>query len=262
MNKRIPLFAYFSLFLLSSGQIWQDKTSRKNSEGNALYQQKDYSGALQRYIEAQDGRRYLPEISYNIANTLYHQNKYPEAIKELEKSISNKDLSLDQRVYFNRGNSFYRLGQYQQAVESYQKALSIDPNDMEAKHNLELALRKLQGNPQPQEQNSSGDDQKQEKQPQGQNQKGQSQPPPQNSRRPDPSKQEPAKQQNQKTDQKQNQIQQNQGQQNEPRDGNQKAGMDPNEALRILDAINNQERKEQRRQILKVQRKHVSGRDW
>src|SRR6185503_4929587 len=122
--------------------------------------QKDYGGALQKYIEAQDGRRYLPEISYNIANTLYHQNKYPDAIKELEKSISNKNLSLDQRVYFNRGNSFYHLGQYQQAVESYQKALGIDPNDREAKHNLELALRKLQDNPQEQKQDSNGKDQK------------------------------------------------------------------------------------------------------
>jgi Ca-activated chloride channel homolog len=261
MSKEMRLLACFLLFLLSSGQIWQDKTSRKNTQGNSLFQQKNYSEALQKYIEAQDGSKYLPEISYNIANTLYRQKKYPEAIKELEKSISNQKLSLDQRVYFNRGNSFYQVGQYPQAVESYQKALGIDPSDIEAKHNLELALRKLQDSPQ-QQQNSTPKDQKQEKQHPEQSQKGEGQQPPKGNQQPELPKQERAEHQNQKTDQKQDQAQQNQGQQDEPQKGEQKSGMDAKEALRILDAINNQEKKEQRRQILKVQRKHLSGRDW
>jgi Ca-activated chloride channel homolog len=257
MTKERRLLTYLFLFLLSSGQIWQDMTSRKNAEGNALYQQKNYGGALQKYIEAQEGSKYLPEISYNIANTLYQQKKFPEAIKELERSISNQKQSFNQRVYFNQGNSFYRVGQYQQAVESYKKTLAIDPSDREAKHNLELALGKLQENPQQQRPDSSRKDQKQEKQQPEQNQKGQSQQQRQGSREPEAQKQEQGEQQNQKTDQKQNA-----GQQNQPQKGEQQPGIDPKEALRILEAINNQEKKEQRRQILKLQKKHLSGRDW
>jgi hypothetical protein len=38
--------------------------------------------------------------------------------------------------------------------------------------------------------------------------------------------------------------------------------MDRLEALRILDAINDQEKKEQQKQLLKLQKSQPSGRDW
>jgi len=245
------------LFMAASGQIWQDKTSRRNSQGNELYQKKDYTAALEKYIQAQDGKSHQQELSYNVANTLYQQKKYPEATKELEKSVSAGNTGLNQKIYFNRGNSFYQMKQYPQAIESYQKALELDPKDRDAKYNLELALKKLQENPQKKRESSSNKDQKKQDNSSKENQQSQNQQSdqqkPSNPREPESKGDSP--QQNAKPNERdapQNQLQK----------GEQKQGMDPKEALRILDAINSQEKKEQRKQVLKIQRTHVLGKDW
>ena len=77
--------AFWAVLMLSSGQIWRDPLSRKNSEGNELYQQKNYPKALDKYVEAQDGKHYQSELSYNLANTLYQQKKYAEAIQGIRE---------------------------------------------------------------------------------------------------------------------------------------------------------------------------------
>src|SRR5262245_63016329 len=71
------------VFAATSGQIWQDKVSRKNAEGNVLYDQKNYPGALEKYVEANNGKAHQQRLAYNLANTFYQQRKYPEALREL-----------------------------------------------------------------------------------------------------------------------------------------------------------------------------------
>ena len=43
----------------------------------------------------------------------------------------------------NRGNALDELGRYSEAVTSYDKALAINPNDVAAKQNREIVLKKL-----------------------------------------------------------------------------------------------------------------------
>jgi len=245
--------------MLTSGQIWQDKSSRKNAQGNELYRKRDYDAALERYIQAQDGKNHQQELSYNVANTLYQQTKYPEATRELDKSLSASNPGLNQKIYFNRGNSFYQMRQYPQAVESYKKALELDPKDRDAKFNLELALKKLQENPEKKKENSPNKDQDQKKQDSSSKENQQSQ-----NQQPDQQKPpKPGEQENKGDSQKENaKPNERDSSQNQLQKGEQKQGMDPKEALRILDAINNQEKKEQRKQVLKIQRAQVSGKDW
>ncbi len=262
-QKKACLFArhlvWAILFALSSGQIWQDKTSRKNTQGNELYQQKNYAAALERYIQAEDGKNHQQELSYNIANTLYQQKKYPEAVKELEKSISSGTPSLTQKAYFNRGNAFYQMGQYPQAIDSYEQALALDPKDRDAKYNLELTLKKLHDRQQ--KQNSSNQNQKQEKNSPRQDQQDESQ---QSKEQKQTSKPQPENQEKKDKSQTSNSnpSKADDTRENQSQKSQEKQGMDPKEALRILDAINRQEKQEQRKQVLKIQRQHVSGKDW
>jgi Ca-activated chloride channel homolog len=238
----------------TSGQIWQDKASRRNAQGNELYRQKDFAGALENYVQAQNGKDHQQELSYNIANTLYQQKKYPEAIKELEKSVSTTNTGLNEKIYFNRGNSFFQMKQYPQAIESYKKALGLDPKDRDAKYNLELALKKLQQDSQKKKENPSNKDQKKQNDSSKESQQSQQQQPDQ--QKPATPQQQDGKSDSQKQDAKPKGSELP-NQSKEP-----KPGMDPKEAMRILDAINSQEKKEQRKQVLKIQRAHVSGKDW
>jgi Ca-activated chloride channel homolog len=255
-----PLSGVICLLLvgtLTMGQVWHDKVSRKNAEGNRLYDQKNYSGATQKYVEAKDGKHHEQELAYNLANALYQQKKYPESLQELEKATSNDKLALNQKVYFNRGNTFFQMGKYPEAIESYKKALELSPGDREAKYNLELALKKLQENSQDQQKNSQKQDQKQNEK-QDQKQSGQDQKD-QNSEQKKQQQQSQPKDPEQKNAASKEQPRQDQNSQ-PPKP--QQAGMDPKEALRILDALNQQEKQEQRKQALKIQRQRGSGKDW
>jgi Ca-activated chloride channel family protein len=248
------LFLCIFSFVTTSGQLWRDRVSRKNAEGNSLYQQKNYPQALEKYVEAKDGKTYPHELSYNLANTLYREKKYPEALQELEKAISRENPSLNQQVYFNRGNAFFEMHKYPEAIESYKKALELSPGDKDAKYNLELALKKLQENPQEQKKDSKKQNEQQKQNESKQNLQRQ---------KPSDQKQQPAqpkKDEHQAGNQDAKQDQDQKGQQHQPR--SQKPGMDPKEALRILDALNQQEKREQRKQALKIQRERGSGKDW
>jgi Ca-activated chloride channel homolog len=238
------------LLILMSGSAWADQKSRRNATGNRYFKQKDYSAALKEYVEAQDSKKYSEELSYNIGNTLYQQKKYPEALKEYEKVFSSPNQELNQRAQFNRGNAFYRSGDFNQAAASYRKALEMNPADLDAKHNLELALQKLQQQQKQQDQQQQNQDKKQGQEKQ--------------------QKQDQARQNSKQNDKKEQQSQSSSGkeQPRKPESQNQqpqskgKEGMDPREARQILEAFENQEKKEQRQQVRQLKQQSVRGRDW
>ena len=254
-NGRFPLSIVLLclVFTVTTGQIWRDKVSRKNAEGNVLYEQKNFPGALDKYVEANDGKAHRQKLAYNLANTFYQQKKYQEALQELEKAIATGKPSLNEKILFNRGNTFFQMGKFQEAIESYKQTLELDPADKEAKHNLELALKKLQENPQEQQKGSKKKDQQPKQDKQDQKQDGSSD----QQKQPQPSQPKDRENQQQNANAKPEQDQKRQ-QAGQP----QKAGMDPKEALRILDALNQQEKQEQRKQALKIQRERAGGKDW
>ncbi len=257
MNQfRVSIAFCLAIYFVVCGQVRRDKASRENSKGNAYYQQKSYSEALEKYVGAQDFKRPRPEISYNIANTLYQQKKYTEALKEYGKSVSSTIPGLDQKIVFNRGNSYYQMGQFQAAAESYQKALELDPKDPDAKHNLELALKRLEDNQQKQNSKTSEKDQEKGESSPQENQDNSNAGKTKNKPR-DQATQKPKKGKDSEAE-----TQPNQGQQNPRQEGELNKGMDRSDALRILDAINDQEKKEQQKQLLKLQKNQPSGRDW
>ncbi len=87
---------------------------------------------------------------------LYRAEDYEAALKAFSHSDSP-------RATYNRGNSLMHLGNYQSAIEAYEATLEKDPDNADAKANLELAKKLLQQKKQQQKKNQDG---------QGQNQKG------------------------------------------------------------------------------------------
>jgi Ca-activated chloride channel family protein len=245
----------FFLFHFFPGAALADQKLRRNAAGNRYFKEKNYDGALREYVEAQDGKKYSQELSYNIANTLYQQKKYAEAIKEYEKAWSASHSEWNQKVFFNQGNAFFQSGDFSRAVDSYRKALELNPADQDAKHNLELALEKLQA----QQNNNQPNNQKQ-----NQNQPNQ---PKQNSGQEKKQENQQDNQQDNRQNQKQSQDR-DQKEQKPPDSRDSKAqskpkeGMDPREAKKILEAFENQEKKEQRQQNRQLKQGTIVGKDW
>jgi len=115
-----------------------------NRQGNRLYHQGQYDEALSAYQKAQAEQPDLAELHYNVGNTLHRKEDYQSAAAETLQGLSKADPDLRAQAYYNLGNSFYRQGQFAEAIAAYKEALKLNPDDQDAKHNLELARQQLE----------------------------------------------------------------------------------------------------------------------
>jgi len=116
----------------------------KIKEGNKLFLEGNHEQALERYRDAQLDSPDLPELHFNIGDALYRGKQYEKAIEEFRKAAANsRDVLLQSKAYYNTGNCFYRLNKLKESILAYKRALDLNPDDMEAKANLEFVQRKL-----------------------------------------------------------------------------------------------------------------------
>ena len=143
--------------------------------GNRAFDANLYEAALNAYAIAGESMPERAEPLYNSANALYRQERFREAISMYDELLTGRDLELAGRTTYNAGNALYGAGEHEQAIEMYKQALRYDPNDMDAKHNLELALaHRVEPQPPPEQQQQQQDQQQQQEQ-QGQQQQDQPQ---------------------------------------------------------------------------------------
>lgn len=109
-----------------------------------------------------------PVTRYN-AGTARLADQRPGARELLEAAAQDAPASLKAPVSYNLGNARLDAGDFQGAIAAYEDALRADPGFADAKHNLEVALRRLQEqqqNPQqdPDPQQNQQDQQEQDEQ--------------------------------------------------------------------------------------------------
>lgn len=116
-----------------------------NAGGNSAFKSGDYGRALRSYERAQGFAPEQAELMYNTGNALYRQREFAEARERFQDVLVSADEDIARLSLFNLGNAYFNAFQFENAVEAYKEVLRIDPNDRNAKHNLELALNQLQG---------------------------------------------------------------------------------------------------------------------
>jgi len=144
MKKNLVIFFIFiitALTPLNSFALLDDKMGK----GVKLYNDGKFEDALSNFNDAQVEDPDDKKIEYNRSNTQYKLGKYDDTVNGYQKVISGtKDKGLREKAFYNLGNSEYKKGNLKGAEQSYREALKIDPNDKEAKQNLEFVLKKLQ----------------------------------------------------------------------------------------------------------------------
>ena len=126
------------------------------ADGNARAAHGDVEGALDEYDKAR-----LPEtgaragaLAHNRASALLRAGDAklaPRAIQEANRALTEGDASLKATAAYDLGYALEQAGKPDEAIAAYARALQLDPEDRDAKVNLELLLR---------------DDQRKQKQPQ------------------------------------------------------------------------------------------------
>ena len=135
----INLLAVFYPFKKLQANLDQEKLKK----GIEAYQNEQWDEALNYFQDALIDDPENPRLHFNIAATQYKKQRYEEALESLEKSLITDEASLQQGTYYNQGNVYYQLEKYQEAIDAYKKALDLQPEDQDAKYNLELVRAKI-----------------------------------------------------------------------------------------------------------------------
>lgn len=147
---------------LLAGFTWPGTVEWLCARGVARYREGEYGEATRAFTRALEHDPGNATLRYNRGSALYRQGRFPEAAEVLEAAASAEDTGLRRDAHYNLGNARFRQSDFEAAIEAYKEALRLDPGDMDAKHNLELAQR-LQKQREEQEQQQRDQEQKEDR---------------------------------------------------------------------------------------------------
>ena len=132
-KKILPLLLLFSIQAKAGILDWYYIDKAKNS-----YNQGNYQKSYELYSKIDND-----ESRFNTADSLYKMKKYNEALK-IYQTI--KDKKLKEKSLYNIGNCYAKMRKIDEAIKSYEQVLKLNPNDKDAKYNLELLKKKRNKN--------------------------------------------------------------------------------------------------------------------
>ncbi len=244
------IFLVLPFFLVG----WIGGWSQAIKRGNAHYKAKAYDAALEAYQSAAEDRPEDAISRYNLGTALYQKKQFEKASDEFRRSLDTANPVHQAQGYYNLGNAQVQLNDIEGAIRSYKSALRLNPADLDAKHNLELALEKLEQKSQ-QNHSESGEEGK-DQQEQDQQQ--------QNQDREDRDEQEP-NQQDQKSpsESEQEAASEESSPQSEQESTHQPVEMSEEDAIRLLEAVKDNETEIQKKILQKrFSRRQRSEKDW
>lgn len=184
-RNKIGIVILFLLISMMNIEAQTDKGFIR--QGNNDFKKGEYSEAEIKYRKSLD-KEYNTKAEFNLGDALYKQNNFEEAAKAFS-SVSERNTTpeIEANSYYNLGNSLMAQEKYAEAFEAYKKSLKLNPDDEDARYNLEYARWKIikqqeQQNQQnknqqnqEQQQQEQKDQQQQEQEQQQQNQEQQQQ---------------------------------------------------------------------------------------
>jgi tetratricopeptide (TPR) repeat protein len=149
--------------------LWAQQVDGIIKKGNDLYKQQQYEPAKTAYDEALAKDSSNSIAKFNLANTAYRLSKPDEAIKSFDQ-LAAKYQSADEKAkaYYNKGVVLTNQRKLEESIEAYKDALRQDPNDKEARENLQKALLELKKKtppPKKENQKKKKENKKQQQQP-------------------------------------------------------------------------------------------------
>lgn len=250
------------------GQTIESKL--KLNEGNQAYKNGDFNKSSSNYEKSLSEDKKNLAAFYNSGNASYMSGDF-ESARESFNSFISKTNNIDDKskAHYNIGNSF--LTEYakeakekgqapssdilKNAIKEYQQSLRFNPKDKDARYNLSYAMKLLQDQEKQEQENKDQNKDQEDKEDQD-NKDNKEQ---DNKEKKDQDQKEKDGKDKEKQDQKDNedkekenkQEQENKKQEEKDKKQNAKPNETKEQAIKNLDAINNDEQKV----LLKVNRK-------
>ena len=232
------------------------------NKGNQAYKNGDFNKSSSNYEKSLSKDEKNLAAFYNSGNASYMSGDFERARESFNSFISKTNSNDDKsKAHYNIGNSF--LTEYakeakekgqapssdilKNAIKEYQQSLRFNPNDKDARYNLSYAMKLLQ-NQEKQEQENKDQNKDQENK-EDQDQENKEKKDQEQKEKEDKEKQEQKEKEDKEKENKQNQ--ENKKQEEKDKKQNPKPNESKEQAIKNLDAINNDEQKV----LLKVNRK-------
>lgn len=111
-------------------------------EGNKFFREGKYDEAVDRYNKALEENPADLTAMYNRSNALAKKGDKAAAMEGYEKLIqSGKDPRILEKAYYDKGVLHQQQQQLDESILSWMEALKLDPEDAQARENLQKALR-------------------------------------------------------------------------------------------------------------------------
>jgi Ca-activated chloride channel family protein len=215
-------------FLPAISYAQQEKKYIK--EGNILFENKKYKEAEKSYQQALQKDKGSYKATFNLGDAYYKQGKYEDAAQQFQ-DLTHRATSADtlSKAYHNLGNALLKSKKYEESANAYKNALKNNPNDDETRYNLAYAQQMLKQQQEQQKKDKNKD--KKDKDKKDKNKKDKN-------KNDDKDKQDKDKQDKDKEDQ-QKKNQQNKDQKDKKE---QPDKISKEDAQRLLDALQNDEK--------------------
>ena len=231
--SKIFIFCCFLSFCLS-----QDK-------GLEFYQNQEYDEAKGYYENILLERGDNAQAHFGLGASSYQQGDIEVAKEGFQESLKTSDNNLRSKAFYNLGNTFYKNNKTNEALSFYRKALELNPNDKDALFNYEY-LKYQKKPPEKDKDNQEQKDQEQKEEEQKEEEQ----------------KEEEQKEEEQKEEEQQEEEQQGQEKQQDKMDSsNEEKDQDLTQAESILDALKQDEKIMQKKQISRAKSRKLA-KDW
>ena len=265
---------------LSKQEIKAQKNAEKLVyEGNTLLQKDKFTKAEKEYRKAISEQSDNVAGLYNLGNSYYKNGLYDEALLRQKEALKNAKTKKEKHMaYHNIGNTLMKNKKCKEAVTAYKNALRNDPTDDETRYNLVLAqdcAKKQEKNQNKNDKNKDKKDQNKDKKDQNKDKNDKNK----NDKNKDKKDQDKDQKNKDKKDQgkdkkddqgkpKNDKKDQNKGDQKDqknqqppkPRPGQ----LSPQQVKNLLEAMNNQEQKVQKKMNAKKEKGVAvkTDKDW
>lgn len=215
--KHLLTIGHLLCYLISLTAFSQTEEQKLIREGNKAYKEKKYADAQKDYLNALSKQSNSYRGAFNLGDAYYKQGKYKEAAEQFEmltqRKTSNDTLA---KAYHNLGNSYLKQKEFEKSINAFKNSLKKYDADEDTRYNLAYAQKMLK--------------QQQEQQKKEQQKKEQE-------------KKDKEKQDQDKKDQQKDKSEKNKDQKKEEKQQQQQQNISKEDAQRLLEAMNNDEKK-------------------
>ncbi len=165
LSKLKPAVALLFIFTSTACFAQKQKDQAIIKKGNEAYKKNDFIKASDAYNQVLSKNPSNPVAQFNLGNAMYRADKKEEAIKAYENAVKDLIAPAEKgNAYYNKGVVLQNDKKLQECIEAYKRALIIDPENDDARQNLQKALQQQKQEQQKQQQQQKKKEQQQQKQ--------------------------------------------------------------------------------------------------